>query len=256
MASTVAMRTNQTFSEVNYSRYVDSFLVIPRAVSEARAGAGSKASASRASRASKLDGQFDPVDRASRILSQAYGYGDSWFTGDCQFGAAATSYQDGVATLQSAEGLSIARRTETLEKADKSANVGEFHHWQRAKGIALIPRLRPRRSALIALADANLEGPLEDWLLLYAIQDWRRWPRVRQFALACRPGEVAMDDAAQRILWRRAEVSQDRRAKSLSMNAEAFRKSTRAAESMLMDWLARAANRFLAALNPVDGGAE
>ena len=240
------MRTNQPLSEAKYSRYADSFLVIPRAVSGATASGGSKA---HASRASKLDGPFDPVEKASRILAQAFGYGDSWFTADVQFDSDSTTYADGIASHRQADGLPIARRTETLEKADKAANVGEFHHWQRAKGIAVMPRVRPQRSALIALSDAKLDGPLEDWLLLYALQDWSRWLRVRRYAIACRPHSAAVDDAAQRIVWRRATIPQDERAKLLGVNAESYRKQSRAAEFMLTNWLDRAASQFIAALD-------
>lgn len=196
-------------------------------------------------------GQNDAIERASRILAQAFGYGDSWFTADCQFDAS-----EAAARGEPTGGLPIARRTETLERADRAANVGEFHHWKRAKGIAVMPRVRPKRNALGSLAFAKLDGPLEDWLLVYALQDWSRWPRVRRFAIACRPDPVAIDDAAQRILWRTAEISQDQRANALRKKAETYRRSTRAAESMLREWLNRAAAAFLQALNGEGGGAE
>lgn len=242
----VTIRTSQPNSEGSRSHY--SYTLISYQ--------GQRPQNCKGSRLQELDDPKDVIERASRILAQAFGYGDSWFTADLRFGQDETSYSDGIAETRRTDGLPIARRTETLERADKAANVGEFHHWQRAKGIAVMPRVRPKRAALIALADANLAGPLKDWLLVYALQDWGRWPRVRRFALACRPGTAAIDDAAQRILWRTAEISQDERAKALGIRATAYRQSTRAAESMLREWLSRAAISFLKALNTETDRAE
>ena len=190
----------------------------------------------------------EAVERASRILAQAFGYGDSWFTADLQFGQDSVDYTDGVAANKEAEGLPIARRTETLERADRAANVGEFHHWKRCKGVGVTPRVRPNRTALGALAYAKLDGPLEDWLLLYALQDWSRWPRVRDYAIACRPDGLGIEDAAERILFRTATLAQDGRARMIGIRASTFREQTAAAEIMLRNWLGRAAGRFLSAL--------
>lgn len=196
------------------------------------------------------------VDRAARTLAQAFGYGGSWFTADYQFGKAQAwtptnaTTGDGDENMPAAiAGLAICRRTETLERADKAAGIHEFHHWKRCKGIAVMPRVRPHPNALGALAFAKLDGPLEDWLLLYALQDWHRWPRVRRYAIACRPDPDAVDDAAQRILFRRAATSQDDRAKQLGVRAMDYRERTRTAERMLRAWLERAAIGYLSALD-------
>jgi len=200
-------------------------------------------------RATRAIGAEDAIERASRVLAHAFGYGDSWLTADLQFGQDAPASAEGIATESQADGLPIARRTETLERANRAANVGELHHWQRCKGMAVTPRARLNRNAVGSLAFAKLDGPLEDWLRVYALQDWRRWPNVRRYAIACRRDPVAIDDAAQRILWRTGELSQDGRARQLSTNAESYRRRTRAAESMLREWLERAATQYLHSLD-------
>lgn len=189
----------------------------------------------------------DAVERASRLLASAYGYGDSWIGVDCQFNDDKVEYGDGVATDRRGDGYSVARRTETLERACRPAGIREFHHWQRAKGIAVMPRSGPKRGALIALADAHLEGPLEDWLRVYALQEWSRWPAVRRYALLVRPDPPAVQDAAERVLFGLARQSQEARARELAIRHSAYRTRTQAAERMLREWLDRAAHRVLAA---------
>lgn len=238
----VAMRTSQPISGPSISRYADGFLIYQ---GQGRAPVSVQ-------RLSKLQGSDDAVERASRILAQAFGYGDSWLTGDFQFGPAQAwrparrRTGDGDEGMPAViAGLPIARRTETLEKADKAAGVGEFHHWKRSAVIAVMPRVRPKVSALGALGMAKLGGPLEDWLLMYALQDWTRWPKVRRFALAVRPDPPALEDAVHRILFRVAPVAQDVRARELGVRANTYRARTAAAEKMLLGWLERAANGVL-----------
>lgn len=191
----------------------------------------------------------DAVERASRLLASAYGYGDSWMTADIKFNDDGLSYAGGMADGRPAEGLSVAKRTETLERADRPARIREFHHWRRERGVAVMPRVRPNRNALIALADARLDGPLEDWLRLYALQEWARWPAVRRYALLVRPDPPAVHDAAERVLFGLARVSQEARARELTVRHATYRARTRAAELMLREWLARGASQFLEALD-------
>lgn len=127
--------------------------------------------------------------------------------------------------------------------------VREFLWWQSTRSIAVSPRSRMDTDALGALALAQLKGPLRPWFELYALERWQHWPTVALHALACGLHPIATEDAAARVLWRTAAVSQNDRANELGMRCATYRSLTSAAEVVLRDWLARACMQFLQALH-------
>jgi hypothetical protein len=59
---------------------------------------------------------------------------------------------------------------------------------------------------------------------------------------------LALNDAMERIMFRRASIPQDARAKMLGIRASGYRAATRAAEARLRSWLLTASRGFLGAL--------
>lgn len=152
--------------------------------------------------------------------------------------------------------LAISWRGQVTEHAARSI-AGTRHlrrqqEWTKSRGVAAVPSYRMDENALAAISFARLDGPMEAILLLYALGDVPRyWPTVKRFGLAGNPSwadDCAITDAMQRILCKTAAVAQDTRAKELRMRASSYRQLTHRYERRLIDWLHRAASRFLAAL--------
>ncbi len=120
--------------------------------------------------------------------------------------------------------------------------------WKKNTMLAVVPRQRSLSLQAGALSFANLPRPLEDWLLVVVAHEWSRWPNVRRFALLCLPDPVAIDDAAQCVVFRTAELAQDNRAKALGIRADDYRKRRKRAIAMLENWLDRAARGYLEGL--------
>lgn len=111
--------------------------------------------------------------------------------------------------------------------------------------------------AWYALAAARLQLPEEAIFRLYAREEWQHWPILQKATVAgmapCWYADQAAADAMARILWRRAPVSQDARARTLGVRSMDYRRATRQAEALLRSWLHGAALAYLAALTQRDG---
>lgn len=133
-------------------------------------------------------------------------------------------------------------------RAEQGTNVVEI-----ASRLFLLPHI----DAWHALAAARLTGPEEAMLRIYARQEWERWPALQRATVAglepCRYASQAARDAMARILWRRAEVSQDARARSLGVRSMEYRRVTKQAEALLRAWLRMAALGYLVTLSDRDG---
>lgn len=142
--------------------------------------------------------------------------------------------------------------------------VSEFEHWKTVtKNIVMVPRARPTSRVMDALADADLDGPLEHLLMFAATQEAKYWPKVRLHAVACGHAGWACDEAGLLMaigdcrkehrphdLPRRRQSD---RAKANGMRAETYALAVRAARSLLEEWLHRAAVRLLEAMAPESG---
>lgn len=132
-----------------------------------------------------------------------------------------------------------------------SYRVSEHVHWKRTVGTMVVPETRPTHGPMVALADAQLDGPLEGWLILAATMQVERWPDVRRFVVACGHPGWAADEAARRIIARADPLRA--RAKLYGIRAETFGREVRSADCRLQGWLSEAARRFLDAYeNPPD----
>jgi len=192
------------------------------------------------------------IERAARRLAQALGMGHSWFADTTVENIRDCSREDGVM----ASALTVARRGRVAEQAAWSINgsskVKRQHRWSSSRAVVAVPAFRREDEAIACLSFAKLDGPLEAILLLYATGDTKRfWPVVERFGLACLRNAFApeaLNDAMARIMYRRAAVAQDDRAKQLGIRASSYRGATREAEAMLRRWLLRAAKDFLNAM--------
>ena len=252
------------------------------------------------------------VDRAVRLISLAYGYGQHF---DGVLDAYTAQRQHWTpANRRTGEGdennpavtfgLSITKGTETLLQAGAALNpkdkrqaqlmsrcdvdalqaaqrwsdthslrkpgrgfpykVREFKHWQSAATVVIVPRCRPTRRVLEALADAALDGPLEHVLMFAATQQQRYWPKVRLHAMACGHPAWAVDEAGLLLAlgrWssrRNANAAhnatpsrrQRDRALALGMRAEDYASAVRRAGARLDEWLDRSARRVLESMAP------
>jgi hypothetical protein len=215
--------------------------------------------------------ELDEIERAARLLAAAFAPGQPW--------AARTAVvKPDDLDIAANDRLAVVSRGRTLErkrdlacvpdeqaaaKAMRAAlmswnitpasqgsrpdRVRESVAWRTTR-VTAVPHAAMRRDAIAALAFAKLDGPLEAWLLVYAIQDLARWPVVERFAVASGLYPVATRDAATRILGRVAGTSQDARARELGIRANTYRQQTRRAERVLEDWLLRASRRVLSML--------
>lgn len=192
------------------------------------------------------------IERAARRLAGALGTGQNWFAETAIASARDLTHEDGL--MPSA--LTIVRRGRVTEQAAKSirgsGKVTRQHQWAASRTVVAVPACRPDSEALASMSFAKLDGPLEAILLLYATGDVKRfWPVVERFGLACLRSTFAseaLNDAMARIMYRRAAVAQDDRARQLGIRASSYRGATRKAEAMLRRWLIRAARDFLNAI--------
>lgn len=194
----------------------------------------------------------DAVEVAARKIARALGHGYGWIGHVEQVNIGDL----GEKVTAGADAYAIVRRGAVVEQAAKSiqggARVRRQHRWSVSHAMVAIPQHRPDMGVLAALSYAKLSGPLEPLLYLYATGDAHYWAQAEPYAVACikHPhGATAMRDAVQRILYGRAEISQDGRAKLLGIRAATYRAITKRCEAMLWRWLNRAAYQFLNSLN-------
>lgn len=129
----------------------------------------------------------------------------------------------------------------------------------RSNIVEIASRLLLRRhvDSWHALGWACMSTPEESAIRLFALQDWSQWPCIESHVVSAMPfsfySRTAACDAMSRILWRLAEVSQERRALQLSIRASDYRRATRHAESIIRGLLLTASISYLAALASRDG---
>ena len=142
--------------------------------------------------------------------------------------------------------------------------VHEFEHWQSVTAVVMVPRARPTTRVLEALADAELDGPLEHVLMFAATQDPRYWPKVKLHAEACGHPAWACDEAGlllalgawqTRRNWnakhqRSPTRRQRERANSLHIRTETYAVAVHAIGTRLEEWLERASRQLLEAIAP------
>lgn len=227
------------------------------------------------------------VDRASRAVAAAYGCGAcmavvwqaTWVEvptpeegGDDPAGLAIHTRGRVVHAAQDYLPKDPRAREEVLSafNADELRTVEEFdrvtnmrarrvptrtrrvHRWSNKQfsGVVVIPAVRPVRPVLVALADAELDGPLEDWLMVYAAQQMWRWPKVEMYLKAMGYEEREAREAACRLLG----MGQSYRdgARSAGVRAATFTDKVKVIEGVLWDWLERASYALLEELGSVN----
>jgi hypothetical protein len=187
------------------------------------------------------------AERVARRLATACGFGNALLTSDIQFGPmkrwTPTNKRtgDGDETNPAATaGLTVCGKNRHGETTPDG-----LRQWDQTPRIGLQPRTRMGTHALTALAYARLTKPMGDWLRVYALQDWERWPNVRRHALLVLPGDpLAVDEAARMILWPRPKAL---RAQHYRMRRSDYSRWVAPAEIMLSEWLERAAAAYLRA---------
>ncbi len=247
------------------------------------------------------------IELAARHIAAAFGYGEAWYANPrfgplSQWSRDPSGEGNAGEHLPACvPDLRIRRETETLERANEAMpeseiaklppesqsivrawqsthsltegqgtnpeRVREFEHWKTSPGIGVTPRRWLDSDALGAMAFCKWSVVADAWMRMYALQEWFRWPVVLRAAMSHGYSQIAVEDAATRILLpsrrakRRAglDVSQDERALQLGMQADRYRQQTKAAEKMLRDWLLRGAKTFMRSLHsrtanhPADG---
>ncbi|MDQ0010531.1 hypothetical protein J2T07_002721 [Luteibacter jiangsuensis] len=199
----------------------------------------------------RADTDEETIERAARLLAGALGYGSPWFATTID-----SPYVPGTDNDPKNHALTVCSPGLVTEQAawsvDGSRHVRRQRAWRQSAYRVATPVCKPRHSVLAALSLAKLDGPLESVLFLYVTGDVGRfWPDVERFGLACVSGAFAseaLNDAMERIMFRRASISQDARAKTLGIRASGYRAATRAAEVRLRSWLLMASRRLLVAL--------
>lgn len=200
----------------------------------------------------RADTEQEAIERAARVLAGALGYGSPWYatTIDAPFTPGTDDDPKNHALAVCSPGIVTEQAAWSV---DGSRHVKRQRAWRQSAYRVAIPVCKPSHDALAALSLAKLDGPLEAVLLLYSTGDVGRfWPDVERFGRACVRGPFApeaLNDAMERIMFRRAFIPQDARAKMLGTRASGYRAATRAAEVRLRSWLLTASRRFLSALS-------
>lgn len=124
----------------------------------------------------------------------------------------------------------------------------QLRGWKTQGSLAAAPAKGPSGFVLHAMADAQLDGPLGAWLMLYAIGDERGWPLVCRHMTACGHPDWASLEAARRLLAGRQQQSYRDSAKGQARQEQRFRCEVQSAERRLLEWLSRASRRVAAAM--------
>ncbi len=124
----------------------------------------------------------------------------------------------------------------------------QLRSWKMQGSLTVVPSRGPNRLVLHAMADAQLDGPLGAWLMLYATGDERGWPSVCRHMTACGHPEWASLEAVRRLLVGRPQRSYRESAKSHARQEQRFRGEVQSAERRLLEWLSRASRRVAAAM--------
>jgi len=124
----------------------------------------------------------------------------------------------------------------------------QLRGWKAQGSLTAAPAKGPSRLVLHALADAQLDGPLSAWLMLYALGDQRKWQVVCRHMTACGHPDWASLEAARRLLTGRQQQSYRESAKAQARQEARFRREVQSAERRLLEWLARASRRVAVAM--------
>ena len=133
-----------------------------------------------------------------------------------------------------------------MRRAGSSTRTRQIRAWSASSMHVALPAARPSRSVLHALVDARLTGPLEHWLLLYALRMPNRWGTVSRFMEACGHSHWAAREAALRLMGARRPFRDI--AKEQAMRESSCRTQVIAAERRLLDWLSRASRCVVQAM--------
>lgn len=212
---------------------------------------------------------MDNLERAGRILAQAFGHGSSWHA-DKDFGTArAWNRETGERTRRVKLGGTIEadipemgdslpiRREVRLSSDSREAPIngvrelkrwsGERTPWNRQifgpHATAVTPKVDTSARAMIALA--GLDKPLQAILQVYALTDGRHWPTVERYARAALPksAHAGIAEAMFRVL---VHASHRDSAKRLRMRETDYKDMIRPALALFDRWLWRAADEFIA----------
>lgn len=218
---------------------------------------------------------MENLERAGRVLAQAFGYGSSWHP-DKSFGTErAWNREGGEKTrrvqlggkfeeeTRSADHILPIRREVRLPSENRElslSGVSEFKRWSGEyldwdkdrkrvrhvvgpKATAVTPQVGPSDRAMIALA--GVDKPLQSMLMVYAMTDGRHWPLVEQYARKRLPqsAHAGIEEAMFRILQ---STSHRERAKHMRMRETAYVDMIRPAYCLFDDCLHQAADQFMA----------
>lgn len=122
----------------------------------------------------------------------------------------------------------------------------ELEHWKRTRSGGGVRVVRPihamDQDALEALS--CIPTPLQDILLLYALQDYSYWPNVERYARAALPpnAHAGIEEGMYRLLKYPPKRA---RAKEWQLRESEWDAMSRPALQLFESWIARAADKFL-----------
>ncbi|MFA5899708.1 MAG: hypothetical protein WC829_11415 [Hyphomicrobium sp.] len=188
------------------------------------------------------------VDRAARRIARMFGFGGAW-DAPCAY-----DQGDGQDSTDSGDRMTVAHRGRVDEKASfaivngvRVRLVKRQHRWTAHKGISAVPMATPLVERIAALGFLRVSKPALDLLIAYSCEDMAAWLRVEPHLHREIPTQhqlAAGRDAMARIMFRRAAVTQDERARQLGTRASGYREETAQMERFLRAWLVAAATAF------------
>lgn len=181
------------------------------------------------------------VERAARRVARLFGTGSGWR-------AATITHALGDEDA-GAEWLAVAHRGRVIEQAARkvgtaTTKVRRQHAWSIHAGTVAVPATAADVQGMAALSFARLTGPLYCLLRAFACESFGDWQRVEPILWRHCPSNnqlIAGRDAMARMMYRRAAVPMDDRARQLRMRATDYRTETGNAERVLRRWLLLAA---------------
>lgn len=217
---------------------------------------------------------MDNLERAGRVLAQAFGYGSSWHPNNSYGTERAWNPDGGEKTRRVQLGgkfetdrisdhhilpirKEVRRASEKREPSIPGVSElkrwsGEYLDWDKdrkrvrhvvgPKATAITPQVGPSDRAMIALA--GIDKPLQSILMVYALTDGRHWPPVERYARERLPqsAHAGIEEAMFRVL---KCASHRGRAKHLRMRETAYVDMIRPALCLFDDCLHRAADEFM-----------
>lgn len=184
------------------------------------------------------------IDLAVSLLAGWQGIGPSWYADTFERGTEADP-QYPVAS----DSLAIARRGRVADPAMKG-HARQFRRWRWAPKIVSMPYNRMAKDAAMALADMRMGRAAENLLILYACEDFSRWPMVRAFLLTRwhgRPELVPHAMCAVMYQAKRTRESPGELAKLVRMRKADYLRERRQLEALILDHLEQVAAEFVRA---------